>query len=121
MGMDSAEECSHENKESISMRSGIKEILSFIGHERPVVMFARAVEASEWFFVQETGEVVSDGAPLHDFHQHEIVITGEWGELKDGGVFVLGWGHFPMARMEGDAKSEGMFFHIGAEIGDAGR
>ena len=70
--------------------SGIEEVLTEVRGERPVVVFARAVDAGKRFFVEEAGHAVAFSHFFHHLHGDLVVIGGDVGIGKDGGQLMLG-------------------------------
>jgi uncharacterized membrane protein YhfC len=59
------------------IRAGLEQVLIGVRHERPVVMFARAVDAREWFLMQQTLETVLTSRLTKQLHHENVVIVGE--------------------------------------------
>ena len=74
--------------------------------QRPVHVLARAVDAGERLFVRQARHAVLLGHALERDHDQLLVIVRQVGRLEHRGDFVLGRGHFVVARLHRDAQLE---------------
>lgn len=92
--------------------TGFHEVLAGVGADRPVVVLAGSVDASEGLLVQEASEVVLSGDVSHDLHHNHVVIAGDAHRFEDRGHLVLSRSDFVMSSGGGDSESPEVPFDI---------
>ena len=86
-----------------------------IGRETPVVVFARAVDACERLFVQQSAEAMLAGHALHERHEQHVVVNGEVRVLEDRSHLELVGSYLVMTRLHGDAEHQGLYLKVAHE------
>ena len=89
-----------------------KQILPGVGGQRPVVVFARAVDSAEGFFMQQDGKIMPLGDLLHQVHQQLVMVNGEVDFLIHRGALKLVGCNFIMACFHRDAQAVGFQFEL---------
>ena len=74
--------------------------------QRPVDVFARAVDAGEGLLVQQAGEAVLVGGLFEDRHDELLVVGGEVGRLEERRDLELSGRDFVVAGLGRDAEFE---------------
>ena len=62
--------------------------------------------------MEQASEAVFIGDAAEGLHGEHLVIVGEVGAFEDGGDFILGGGHFVMARFDGNAELVELMFAV---------
>ena len=72
--------------------------------QRPVVVFAGAVDPLEGLFVQKAHKAVLRGQPAHEFHGQQVVVHRHVAAVEEGGQLVLGRGHLVVLGLGAHAQ-----------------
>ena len=91
----------------------IKKVDPSIGGHRPIIVLARTVDASKWFFMQQTLKSVLPGNGPQDMHRCHLVINSDIGIFEGRGKFVLARRHFIVPRFDWDSKFKQTLFAFG--------
>ena len=98
----------------------LEEVVPEVGRQRPVVVFAAAVDSREGFFVEQAGHAVTGGDLFHDLHRHLVLVGGDIDCGVDGGYFMLRGGHFVVLGFSQHAEFPQFLVEVAHEGGDAG-
>ena len=97
----------------MSLGLGFEQVDARVGREGPVVVLPGAIDASEWFFMDEAFESMLSGHVLEDVHRDHLVIDGDVGLFEGWGQLVLAGGDLVMPSLDGDAELEKPSFDFG--------
>ena len=114
--MDGGHNVGHERYEAeifAGCLAGGEEEGAGIGAEAPVVMLARAVDAREWFFVEEHAEVMALCDFRHYAHKQQVVVVGQVTFLEYRSQFELVGRYLVVACVGRD--SEAVAFQLKVE------
>ena len=90
-----------------------------VGAERPVAVFAAAVDAGEGFLVEQAAKAVFARHFAHERDEQHVVIHSQIALFVDGGELKLIGSHLIVARLAGNTETEGLNFEIAHEFGHA--
>ena len=99
--------------------AGLMQGNTCIGHQGPVVMLSRSVDAGKGLLVQQATEGVLAGNALHESHEQHIVVNCDVGFLEDGGKLELVRCDLVMAGLARYAQFQGLYLQILHEGCDA--
>ena len=71
----------------------LQQVYPGVRAQGPVVVLARPVHACEGLLVKQDAKVVATGNLFQQLHQHQVVVIGQVGLLKDGRQLKLVGGH----------------------------
>ena len=93
--------------------AGVEQVFAGVGRHRPVVVLTRAVDAGERLLVEQAGQAVLVGGAADDFHRQHLVVGRQVAVFEDRGDFILGRGHFVVARLDRHAELEQLALRVG--------
>ena len=100
--------------------AGAQQVDAGIRGHRPVVVLARAVDAVERLFMQQTDQTVPRRDLLHDLHGELVVVGGDVGRGVNRGQLVLRRGDLIVLRLGKDAELPQLFVQVCHIFGHAG-
>ncbi len=118
-GLDDGSEESQELEVIHGGVAGIQQVLA-AGGQRPVVVFAGAIDTIEGLLVNQAHKTVALGNLLHHFHSQQIVIDGLVGGVENGCQFVLCGSNLVVLGAGGDAQLPQLVVQLLHEFGDLG-
>ncbi len=86
-----------------------------VGHEAPVVVLARTVDAGERLLVEQAAEAVVARHLFHEHHQQHVVVYREVRLLEDRGKLKLVGRSLIVACLAGDAQFESLNLKVAHE------
>ncbi len=92
--------------------AGVQEIFPRIRGHRPVIVLSTAVNSGKRLLMQQAGQAILVSRPLHDFHDHVLVIRRQIAVFKQGSQFKLARRHLVMPRFYRHAELDQFIFTV---------
>ena len=98
----------------------VEEIVTCIGHQRPVVVLAASIDAGEGLLMKQTYHPMFTGGSTQDTHGLHLVIACQVGPLEERRQLELMWCHLVVTGLGGNAQrvqSSLDVRHVGLDLG----